>query len=317
MKKLLGLALLLTGLSIAPAFGAEPPYWAYPVNPAPGGDAPPDDGTLIRVPDSDAAFTRTEILDRFNVADWHPEDHPEMPDVVRQGREPVMRGCGYCHTPGGAGRPENAALAGLPVDYFKQQIENFRNGDRDGSEPDRNPQNLMIEIANLVTDEEVEIAAAYFASIEPRSYTSVIETETAPKTIIAGSILALDPAGGTEPLGERIIEVPESLERFELRDPHTPFTAYVPVGSLARGGELVSTGAGATIACAICHGEGLRGLGNVPHIAGRSPSYLVRQLYDMKHGKRGGSAELMAQVVANLEIGDMIAIAAYVADLEP
>jgi cytochrome c553 len=317
MKKLLGFALLLTGLSIAPASGAEPPYWAYPVNPSPGGPVPPDDGTTIRVPDSEAAFTRTEILDRFDVADWHPEDHPEMPDVVRTGREPVMRGCGYCHTPGGAGRPENAALAGLPVNYFKQQIENFRNGERDGSEPNRNPQNLMIEIANLVTDEEVEIAAAYFASLEPRSYTSVIETETAPKTIIAGSILALDPAGGTEPLGERIIEVPESLERFELRDPHTPFTAYVPVGSLERGGELVSTGAGRTIACAICHGEGLRGLGDVPHIAGRSPSYLVRQLYDMKHGKRGGSAELMAQVVAGIEIGDMIAIAAYVADLEP
>ena len=322
MRKFLGVVLssgIYFLLSVAmPSGAAEFPNWAYPVNTSPGQPAPPDDGSLIRVPDSDAAFTRTEITQRFNIADWHPGDHAEMPKVVVNGRAPEMRGCGYCHTPGGAGRPENAALAGLPPGYFKQQVINFRNGDRQGSESKRNPQNLMIEIAKLVTDEEIEEAAAYFASLKPASFVTVIESETAPKIINAGSILALNPDGGVEPLGCRIIEVPDDLERFEHRDPRTPFTAYVPVGSLMRGEELVSGGgAGRTIACAICHGEGLKGLGDVPHIAGRSPSYIMRQLYDMKNGTRAGSAQLMTQVVANLEMDDVIAISAYVANLAP
>jgi cytochrome c553 len=56
----------------------------------------------------------------------------------------------------------------------------------------------------------------------------------------------------------------------------------------------------------------------MPGIAGRSPSYLVRQLYDLQQGTRRGKwAPLMAPVVAKLTNDDMVAIAAYVASLAP
>jgi cytochrome c553 len=176
----------------------------------------------------------------------------------------------------------------------------------------------MIAAAKAATDAEIDQAASYFASLKPVSFIKVVEAESVPKTMRVGSILAKDPKGGTEPLAGRLVELPEDVERFEHRDPKVPFTAYVPVGSLKRGEALVATGGGGkTISCAICHGEGLKGLGAVPYLAGRSPSYVVRQLYDMKHGKRTGSAELMKQVVANLSNDEMIAIAGYVGTLKP
>jgi cytochrome c553 len=324
MGKVFGTVLcagMLLSLGVAlPVSAAEFPSWAYPDRASPAQPAPPDGGPLITVPDSDAAFTLAQIRDPDNIADWHPNDHSAMPEIVAKGdplrRQGIRGACGFCHTPSGAGRPENAAISGLAPAYFKQQIINFRNGDRQGSASYREPQNYMIQFAQVITNAEIEEAAAYFASIEPTSFVTVIESETAPKTISPGFFLALDPAGGSEPLGRRIIEVPDDLERFEHRDPRTTFTAYVPMGSLARGEELVSGGGAKTIACAICHGEGLKGLGDVPHIAGRSPSYIMRQLYDMKTGTRAGSAQLMAQVVANLELDDMIAITAYVASLD-
>ena len=57
-------------------------------------------------------------------------------------------------------------------------------------------------------------------------------------------------------------------------------------------------------------------LADIPGIAGRSPSYLVRQLYDLQQGTRKGpSAPLMTPVVANLSGDDLVAIAAYVTSL--
>ena len=70
--------------------------------------------------------------------------------------------------------------------------------------------------------------------------------------------------------------------------------------------------------CAICHGTDLKGLANVPFLAGRSPSYLVRQLYDIKTGNRHGPwSPLMKEAVANLTTGDMVNIAAYISSRMP
>jgi cytochrome c553 len=81
---------------------------------------------------------------------------------------------------------------------------------------------------------------------------------------------------------------------------------------------LITNGAGKTTPCAICHGAELKGLGPVPALAGRSPSYIMRQLYDFRHGVRDGPwAALMKPVVAGLSEGDMVAIAAYTASLAP
>jgi cytochrome c553 len=56
----------------------------------------------------------------------------------------------------------------------------------------------------------------------------------------------------------------------------------------------------------------------VPPLAGRSPSYIARQLYDMQHGNRKGAwTALMAPVVGNLNPEDLLAAAAYLASLKP
>ena len=148
----------------------------------------------------------------------------------------------------------------------------------------------------------------------------VIESQTVPKTRSQGGMYLKLEGGATEPIGRRIIETPDDAERTEtLRDPRSAFTAYVPVGSLKAGKTLVETGGnGKTERCAICHGEGLHGLGPVPPLAGRSPSYVMRQLFDIQQGARKGIwSELMLPAVKNLSQDEMMTIAAYVASLTP
>ncbi|MBC8006599.1 MAG: c-type cytochrome [Prolixibacteraceae bacterium] len=293
------------------------PVWAYPVNP-PGVTPAPDDGALKRVPNSAAAYTLTQIRDLFSPPDWHPDNHPSMPDVVGRGNKPGQFACGYCHLPNGLGRPENSSLAGLSASYIAKQVADFKSGVRKSSEPASLPINLMIAVAKLVSEEDSRIAAEYFAALKPEPWITVIETDTVPKTKVGGWMLIADEGGGSEPIGQRIIEVPVNLERTELRDSSSGFIAYVPVGSLRKGETLTTGGAAKTTPCAVCHGTGLKGLGPVPALAGRSPSYIVRQLYDMQHGVRNGEwAALMKTVVAGLSREDMVAIAAYTASLTP
>ena len=313
----LATAFLAVGASV-PADAADSlPVWAYPVNP-PGLNPAPDDGSLKHVPNSAAAYTLTQIRDLFSPPDWHPSNHPPMPDVVGRGNKPGQFPCGFCHLPNGLGRPENSSLAGLPAAYIAQQVADFRSGARKSAEPASLPINLMIAVAQLVSEEDAKIAAEYFASLKPAPWIRVVETETVPKTRVGGWMLIADGSGGTEPIGQRIIEMPENLERTELRDSASGFIAYAPVGSIRKGEALITSGAGRTTPCAICHGAELKGLGPVPALAGRSPSYIVRQLYDMRHGMRNGQwAALMKPVVAGLSEEDMVAIAAYTASLAP
>jgi cytochrome c553 len=294
------------------------PAWAYPVNP-PGLQPAPDDGTPKGVPGSAAAFTLTQIRDLFQAPDWHPDDHPPMPDVVAYGRKPAVFACGYCHLPNGLGRPENSSLAGLPAEYIIQQVADFKSGARKSSEPDSLPINFMVAVSKAAREAEVRAAADYFAALKPRPWIRVIESATVPKTHVEGWMLVASKPVEQEPIGQRIIEMPEDLERTELRDARSGFVAYVPVGSIRKGKALASTGGGGrTVACAICHGPDLRGLGPVPSLAGRSPSYTVRQLYDIKHGVRNGEwSALMQAVVAQLSMEDMVALAAYTASLAP
>lgn len=313
-------AILVLACLAGTAAGADkaPPPWAFAVNP-PGTQPAPDDGRLRRVPGSSATFTLTQIRDLFTVPDWHPGDHPPMPEVVRHGTKPAVFACGYCHLPNGLGRPENSSLAGLPAEYIVQQVADFKSGARKSSEPASLPVNLMIAVAKAVSDADLKAAAEYFSGLRPKPWIRVIETSTVPKTHFAGWMLVASEAGATEPIGHRIIEMPEDLERTELRDAASGFVAYVPAGSIRKGEALVTTGgAGKTTPCAICHGAELRGLGPVPALAGRSPSYVVRQLYDIRHGVRNGPwADLMKPVVAPLSEEDMVSIAAYTASRAP
>jgi cytochrome c553 len=296
------------------ALGAEdPPAWAYPVNP-PDFKPRAEDGIARRVPASSATYSVTQLRDRFISPVWHPGDHPALPSVVAQGRKPNVFACGFCHRAEGTGGPENASLAGLPAAYIAQQMADYKSGARKTSVQKRNI-DLMISLSKDITEAEVQAAAAYFSALKPKSNIRVVETVSVPKTVVAGWFLTAADTREKEPIGQRIIEMPEDLEQFENRDPRSNFIAYVPIGSVARGEALVSTGgAGKTLQCAICHGADLKGLGDLPSIAGRSPSYVVRQLYDIQNGARAGrGAQLMKAAVANLTVEDMASIAAYLA----
>jgi cytochrome c553 len=300
---------------------AGPPSWAYGVAPAGASPAaagaqpaPADDGSPKHLEGSTQAFTLAQIRDGFNVTDWYPDDHPVAPAIVMKGRAPAVRACGYCHLANGKGRPENASLAGLPVAYFTQQISDFKNDARKSAEARKTNTALMTAIAKAMTDDEIKAAAEYFAAIPPSPWIRVVETATVPKTRIASGMFVPLNGTETEAIGTRIIEVPEHPDRTDLRDPRSGFLAYVPIGSIKRGEALVTTGDGRTIACGTCHGPDLKGLGPVPGLAGRSPSYQVRQLYDMKAGTRKGVwTDLMKAVVAKLTDDDLIAIGAYLA----
>jgi len=124
------------------------------------------------------------------------------------------------------------------------------------------------------------------------------------------------------------MEVPESVERTALHDSESGFVAYVPIGSIKKGENLVKTGGekvlagkimpGPTVQCGFCHGPDLKGFGNVPAIAGGSATYIFRQLFDFQNGSRNGKgAESMKAAVKNLRQGDMVSIAAYVASRTP
>jgi cytochrome c553 len=299
----------------------EPPYWAFAIKPADlASDAPqkPPDTTPRHVPKSEAAFTLAQTTDLFTPPDWHPEDHPAMPEIVSRGRSPEVFACGYCHLPNGQGRPENSSLAGLPAAYIVQQLADFKNGLRKSSDPRHGPTAAMIKYETKANEKEIQAAAEYFSALKPRPWIRVVEADTVPKTQVGGWMLVVSEGGETEPIGERIIETPENLERTELRDDHSGFVAYVPVGSIKKGEVLVTGGSSKALRCATCHGTGLRGKDKVPPLAGRSPSYIVRQLYDIQSGARTGVAvHPMKPVVTKLTIDDMAAIAAYTASLNP
>jgi cytochrome c553 len=308
----------------ATAAAAPMPDWAYAIPPPPpaGQTAPPpvDATTQHRVPGSTLSFTRPQISDGFGPADWFPDDHPRMPEIVAHGRRPDARACGLCHMPNGKGRQENAGVSGLPISYFIQTLNDFRSGLRVSAEPRKANTNAMIAIAKAMTPEDIRESAEYFGSMKWTPWIRVVESATVPKMVSRGGIWIPVDDHSKEPIGNRIVETPEDPERTEiLRDPRSGFIAYAPVGSVKKGEALVRTGgSGRTVACAACHGTDLKGIGPVPGIAGRSPSYLARQMYDMQAGARRGEwTELMKPVVAKLTAEDLVNISAYVASLLP
>jgi cytochrome c553 len=287
---------------------------------------PKEDMDAIRhVPGSSLAFNLRQVGSNTSPADWFPEDHPRMPEVVAYGRRPAVNACGFCHYPNGKGRPNNAGPAGLPANYILQQLEDFATGARTSWDKRKRNTTQMIDIAKALTPEDAKVAAEYFASTKWSPWIKVVETEMIPKMEFVGGggglILPLEGLEtGMEPLGMRIIETPMNVEQTEpLRNPRSGFIAYVPVGSLKKGEALVlGGGGGKTVACASCHGEGLKGTDKFPGLAGRSPGYLGRQLYDFQHMTRVGPGSLlMRPVVQNLSEEDILDITAYVASLQP
>ena len=292
---------------------ASMPSWAYaiPDPPPAGAPATPPDTSIRQLPGSTLTFTRQQISDGFGPADWFPGDHPAMPEIVAHGKRPDVRACGLCHYPNGKGRQENAGISGLPVSYFIQTMNDFKNGLRKSAEPRKANTNLMVAYAKAMTADEIKDTAEYFGSMRWTPWIRVVETATVPKMVSRGGIWIPREGGETEPIGTRVIETPENPERTEiLRDPRSGFIAYAPVGSIKKGEALARS-------CGVCHGADLQGLGPVPGIAGRSPSYLARQLYDMQAAARRGEwAELMKPVVTRMSDEDLVNVSAYVASMK-
>ncbi len=320
------------GFLEAPKPGEKAAPQAVPTRNLRPNEDPAEQTRSRQLPDSPASFSLVDIRDGSNVVDWYPQDHPAMPDIIRLGPAkagPARRGCGFCHLPNGLGRPENAPTAALPPAYFVQQLHDFRDGLRRSADPRKPNTNTMIELARAMTEEEIVQSAEYFAAIQWKPRVKVIETGLVPKTRIVGNLFLPLEETRTEPIAGRLIELPEDEARSEtVRDPRAGFIAYVPEGSLARGKRLVTLGGativdneiiqGKTTPCTACHAPDLMGVGKVPPIAGRSPSYLARQLFDIQQGtRRGPGIELMKTIVAKLTPDDITAIVAYVGSKYP
>ncbi len=310
--------------STQPQPGDKPVPQAAPTRDLRPGEEPEEQTRPRRVEGSSATYSLVDIRDGHNVIDWFPGDYPPMPDIIKHGPARLMaergRGCGSCHLPNGKGRPENAPPAGQPVAYTIQQLQDMRDGLRYTVDPRKRNTPTMIALAKAMTDEEMREAAEYFFAIPWTPWMRVIEADLIPEMHLEeGNMYITVGTEPTEPLAGRIVETPEDEHQANfLRNPRSGWVVYVPVGSLAKGEELVTTGAGKTIQCGICHGPDLMGLANIPGIAGRSPSYMMRQLYDMKRGTRNGvSAQLMNPVIASLTVEDMTAIVAYLASIAP
>jgi cytochrome c553 len=323
------------------AQGQPLPLWAYAyaTQPKPGDKAAPQpqptrnlrpnedpqEQTKPRtVPGSTASYSLVDVRDGHEVIDWFPGDHPLMPRVIKNGPASLMsergRGCGSCHLPNGKGRPENGPPAGQPVGYTIQTLHDFANGLRQSADPRKQNTPTMSALAKAMSEEEIKEAAEYYAAMQWTPWIRVVEADKIPEAHLEqGGMYIIKGKEAVEPLGNRIVEAPEDdYQANTVRNPRSGFVAYVPVGSLEKGKQLVLNGGGKTIACFTCHGNTLQGLVNIPGIASRSPSYMMRQMWDMKVGARKGPmTQLMKPVVASLTQDDMLNVVAYLASIKP
>jgi len=297
------------------------PSWVYPLNPPTVGTPTFDSTKALHLAGSPVSFTEAQLNDLFAAPDWYSDSHGAVPAVVSHGNSPQVFACGYCHSPSGQGRPENASLAGLSTQYIIQQVADFKSGARRSAyQGAYRPSDLMLKVALNATPEDVEAAARYFTAQTLRPRVTVLERRRVPNTHVEGWVYVADAGKGREPLAGRILEIAPDIVRHEKRDDRLRYIAYVPVGSVARGKLAARKGIDgrAATACVSCHGADLGGVGPAPPISGRSPTYLLRQLLAFQTGARSGAGAVpMQAVVANMGLKDMVAVAAFAASLPP
>jgi cytochrome c553 len=297
--------------------------WAFPVFPSPPDPhAPkpkPDPDKVLHVNGSAVVYTQAQ-MDSMDDADWFPQDHPSTPQIVKVGRKPA-RPCAECHTISGAGVPATATLEGLPKAYIMEQVAAFRAGQRGMGGPET--AHGMIEEARALTPAELQQAAEYFSSTPFVPRVNVVETASVPKTQWKDFVLTPNKGSAREPIGERIIETPTNFHDYEYSDTRVGYLAWVPPGSIARGAEIALQGKGSAASCGSCHGAKLEGqtmpgIGVVPPLAGRSPTYIARELILFREGKRtdAAAAPMRAEALA-LTLPEMIDVAAYAASENP
>ena len=311
MRNIIG-ALALALLPVL-AFAADTPDWAYPVTPQ---------ARAARQSRSQAGagqqqtYTQAQIDDAFNPPDWFPDEHPPMPPIVAHGRSPrcAPARSAICRAEMAIRNPRASPVCRCA--YLMRQMAAFKNGDRKGVRA-----TTMIDIAQAISDADVLAASEYFASLKPGIWTKVIETDTVPKSYVgAGGMRFAAPGGEQRADRQPHHRAAAGRDAREERDPHSGFIDYVPVGSIAKGEALVTTGGGGkTIPCAICHGQNFKGLGDCAGDRG-PPAHLYRapaQRHEEPARAPASAMALMKAVVERLTLDDMIAIAAYLGSREP
>ncbi|HKZ11475.1 MAG TPA: hypothetical protein VJL61_12330, partial [Rhodanobacteraceae bacterium] len=273
----------------------EAEAWAFPVFPPPrdphAPEPKPDPGMVLHVTGSTVSYTQAQ-MDAMDDADWFPQDHPPAPHIVTEGRKPA-RPCSECHTISGAGVPATATLDSLPKAYILEQIAAFHAGERGTGGPAT--AHDMIDEARALTPADLQQATDYFSSTPFVPHVHVVETTTVPKTHWKYFVLKPDKGRRREPIGERIIETPVDFKDYEHSDTRVGYVAWVPPGSIARGAVIAAQGKGSAASCESCHGaklegQSLPGIGIVPPLAGRSPTYIARELILFREGKRSDPA---------------------------
>lgn len=295
--------------------------WAFPKKQTPDPSAPhaqapeSDPNAVVHIPGSAQGYTQAQLSTDSFAPDWFPQDHPTPPRIILHGRKPAMA-CGACHQPDGRGDPASASLAGLPLAYIEEQLQAFRDGERArgllfGAK-------VMHQEATDVSATELKQAATYFSGLKFHRATRVVETASVPMMHWRGFVQVPDKSGTREPIGNRVIETPESFVLYDLNDERAGFVAYVPPGSIQRGAVIAAKGAGTAASCESCHGANLQGVGDIPYLAGRSPTYIVREMILFRLGQRTnpGAAPMRAEV-SQLTLKDMIDVAAYAASRQP
>jgi cytochrome c553 len=292
--------------------------WAYPSGSETTYGKSPGSGPF-HMPGSQLTVTAAQLAQAPGPIDWYPADHPPAPAIVRGPAASKTTPCAECHLFNGGGFPASADLAGLPAAYIVEQVNAFRSGDRRSAKADQPNTAEMIKAARSVTPQELDEAAAYFASLPRKPWLRVFETAQAPRTVPDKfGWLNRAPGGEMEPVGGRIVEVSDDMSRTFLDDDHVILTDYVPPGAIARGKEIVAKGGGGGTPCATCHGQGLGGAGMVPPLAARPAGYIARTLWDIRSGaRRGPAVALMQQPAKGLSPSDIRDASAYLAALKP
>ncbi|THD08512.1 hypothetical protein B1991_05550 [Rhodanobacter lindaniclasticus] len=292
--------------------------WAFPQFPPPDPHAPKSDpARIIHVAGSTRSYTQAQLDVEHFVPDWFPQDHLAAPPIVTVDRHPGWPWpCAECHMVNGAGVPATASITGLPKAYILEQVAAFRHGQR-GASASRTTRDMANE-ARSINDEDLETAASYFSRLEFVPHTSVIESASVPKTHWEDFVQRPDQGGARESIGERIVEVAVSFDDYRHNSDRTRYIAYVPPGSIARGAAIAASGSGAAPACESCHGAKLQGTELIPPLAGRSPTYIVRELLLFRAGQRSNPAAAPMRLEASqLTVDDMIAVAAYAGSRTP
>jgi cytochrome c553 len=301
MRKLLAVVILGAFVPVAGHAAAESGLgWIYPSR------RPADSPDPNNVPPS-KPLNKNAILTSYTGL-------PQAPAVISTGK-PLP--CMACHEANGNGHPQTADISGLSANYIIEQVHAFANKQRLSGR--------MVEVAKAISETDLKAVAQYYASIGPnrQQWVKTVAGSEAPKQKSngPGRFGFHVPGGGTEPIPEgQIVMMAQDDDLERAGDQiNGGFIQYVHPEQLALGERIATTGDNGRITkCDSCHGDNLKGKGDVPRLAGRLPTYLIRTMNDIKTGARRdlGTAP-MVPVLAKMSDQDIVAVATYMASKSP